>query len=287
MSAPSPGSPLIAAPGSRRLRWSQAAAVFRLELATLLRGRAAVGIAVLAAFPVLLMLLWAAGKAFHRAPLGDATLVYAAVYRGFLVAMILFFGCVAVFTGLVRREVRGRTLHYYLLTPVRRDLLIAGKYAAGVAATFLFFGASTVLSFALIYVPFLDQDPVGLRRLFLEGPGFAHLAAYLLVTFLACVGYGAVFLTFGLVFKNPVLPALLVYGWEWANFLLPPALKQISIIHYLGALTPVPVSEGPLAILAAPASPWLAAPGLLVVALALLAVSAWRVRRMEILYGED
>jgi hypothetical protein len=49
----------------------------------------------------------------------------------------------------------------------------------------------------------------------------------------------------------------------------------------------VPVSEGPFALLAAPPAPWLAVVGLLLFAGVLLALSARRVRRMEILYGED
>ena len=36
---------------------------------------------------------------------------------------------------------------------------------------------------------------------------------------LACVGYGAFFLVVGLFIRNPIVPALLLYGWEWLNFL--------------------------------------------------------------------
>jgi hypothetical protein len=30
----------------------------------------------------------------------------------------------------------------------------------------------------------------------------------------------------GLFFRNPIIPALMLYGWEWINFLLPPLLKK-------------------------------------------------------------
>ena len=45
---------------------------------------------------------------------------------------------------------------------------------------------------------------------------------------------------------------LLLYGWEWLNFLLPPLLKKVSVIHYLNSLVPVPISEGPFAVVAEP-----------------------------------
>ena len=47
-----------------------------------------------------------------------------------------------------------------------------------------------------------------------------ELFAYVAITMLACVGYGAFFLVVGLFFRNPIIPALLLYGWEWLSFLL-------------------------------------------------------------------
>ena len=52
-------------------------------------------------------------------------------------------------------------------------------------------------------------------------------------------------------------------------------------------LTPVPVSEGPFALLAEKPDPLWSLVGLLVFAAVLLALSVRRVRRMEVLYGED
>jgi len=83
------------------------------------------------------------------------------------------------------------------------------------------------------------------------------------------------------------LPALVVFGWEGIHFLLPPFLKQISVIHYLQSLCPVPVPEGPLATLADAPAPWVAVLGLLALATVLVAISAWRIRGMEIAYDES
>jgi hypothetical protein len=128
---------------------------------------------------------------------------------------------------------------------------------------------------------------MALEGFFLGGPGFVHLAGYLGIALLACLGYGAVFLAFGLWFRGPVLPALIVFGWETVNGFLPPALKKLSVCYYLNGLAPVPVAAGPFALLAENPSPWLAVPGLLLLAAALLVLSARRFRKIEVLYAED
>lgn len=268
-----------------RLRVAQALAVYRLELRRLLRGPGALGLAALAALPVF---PFAILTFVHREQaLAFATLNFAHVFQGFAVPMVIFFGCVVVFTGLVRREQRERTLHHLLLTPVRREVLLAGKYAAGLTASFALFGGGVLAAFALAYVPFLGADPQGLQRFFLAGPGWSHLAAYLAVTFLACLGYGAVFLALGLVFRSPIVPALAVLGWEAIHGLLPPLLKKLSVFEYLHALFPVPVAAGPFALLAEDPSPGVAIAGLLLLAATLVALSVVRFRRIELQYGEE
>jgi hypothetical protein len=140
----------------------------------------------------------------------------------------------------------------------------------------------------LLYFPHFSSQSL---RYFTEGRGLGQLLAYAGITMLACVGYGAFFLVVGLFVRNPIIPALLLYGWEWLNFLLPPFLKKISVIHYLNSLSPVPVSaavkEGPLAVIAEPTPAWISIPSMLVVTLIVLVVAGYRTRHMEIRYGND
>ena len=79
---------------------------------------------------------------------------------------------------------------------------------------------------------------------YLHGAGWHHIAAYLGVTALACLGYGSVFLAAGLLFRNPIIPAATVLLWESANLFLPAALKKISVIFYLQSLCPVVARAG-------------------------------------------
>lgn len=273
---------------SRDLPWAvwrrQALAILRLELRRSFLSKRALGLFALALMPVLSVgARWVHLVVTGRAgDVAESTSGFGITFQAFILHFVIFLGCVSIFGNLVRREVLDRTLHYYFLTPVRRELLVAAKYVTGLLVAFLLFGSSTAVSFFLAYAP--DQ---GAEAFFLHGPGLGHLAAYLLVTFLACVGYGAMFLTLGFFFKSPAIPALVLFGWEWLHFLLPPLLKKFSVIHYLQSLCPVPISEGPLAILSDAPSPWVAIPGLLLLSVLLVAVSAWRVRKMEIMYEED
>ena len=210
--------------------------------------------------------------------------VYALIYGGLILRTLVFFGCAWIFMNLFRGEVVDRSLHYYFLSPVRREVLVLGKYLSGMIAAIIMFGISTVGSMLIL---FFGIFPSQSADYFLDGVGASHLLAYLSVTTLACIGYGAVFLIVGLFFRNPIVPGLVLYGWEWINFLLPPLLKKISVIHYLQSLVPVPMSEGPFAVLAEPTPAWISVPSLLLFTGVVLVLSGLHIRRMEISYAGE
>jgi ABC-type transport system involved in multi-copper enzyme maturation permease subunit len=276
------------APRPPALPWGlyrrQVAAILGLELKKGFFGRRSAALYGLAALPVAILAVRALlpGVIDDPADLGEAAKGFAILFQTLLLRGVFFFGCIAIFGNLIRREMLERTLHYYFLSPVRREVLLTAKFLTGLLVAATLFGGSTAASFLLAYAPYRGVD-----AFFLHGPGLGHLLAYLGVAFLACLGYGAVFLAFGFFAKSPAIPAVAVFGWEGINFLLPPFLKKISIIYYLQGLSPVPLSEGPFAILADAPSPWLAVPGLLLLTALLLALSSWKVRRLEISYEED
>jgi hypothetical protein len=146
------------------------------------------------------------------------------------------------------------------------------------------FCSLTIVAMLLLYLPRFSTQAV---RFFLDGQGLTQLFTYAGITLLACVGYGAFFMVVGLFVRNPIIPALLLYGWEWLNFLLPPLLKKISVVHYLNSLVPVPVSEGPFAVIADPTPAYIAIPSLVLVTAVVLVIASVRIRRMEIRYGSD
>ena len=88
----------------------------------------------LAAGPVVLTLLhWLIGtsRGAGRHTLGEDSLVFAGLFHFYYLRLGIFFGCVGIFSNLFRGEMLEKTLHYYSLTPLRRELLVAGKYVAG------------------------------------------------------------------------------------------------------------------------------------------------------------
>lgn len=275
------------APRSDFALWRrQTVAVMRLELRKNFLSRRALLLYLLAGLPLALLALLDLFPP-NADEFNDFSLlstIYAAIYNGLILRTLLFFGCAWVFMNLFRGEVVDRSLHYYFLAPARREVLVVGKYLSGLVTTIVMFGTATVGSMLLLYFARFYSEST---RYFFEGPGLKQLLVYLAITVLACVGYGAIFLVVGLFFRNPIIPALLFYGWEWINFLLPPLLKKVSVIHYLDSLRPVPMSEGPFAVLAEPTPAWISVPSLFIFTVAVLALASFYIRRMEISYAGE
>jgi ABC-type transport system involved in multi-copper enzyme maturation permease subunit len=226
-----------------------------------------------------------------RDSLAKDSVIFATVFQFFYLRLAIFFGCVGIFTNLFRAEMLEKSLHFYLLSPIRREVLLIGKYLAGLIATVTIFTTGTALQLAALL---WHLDPVE-RHDYLQGPGWHHIAAYLGVTALACLGYGSVFLTAGMLFRNPIIPAVVVLQWEFINLFLPGMLKKISVIFYLQSLCPVvaPPDQDlplPLRLLISSAEPVgavAAIAGLSVVTLGVLAFAAMQARKLEINYSTD
>jgi len=218
-------------------------------------------------------------------------LIFAGVFQFFYLRLAIFFGCVGVFTNLFRGEMLDKSLHFYLLTPVRREVLAVGKYLAGLVATVVIFCGSTFLQLAALSLHFEGNEIAE----YLSSGGWGHVASYIGVTAAACVGYGGIFLAAGLLFKNPIIPAAIVLVWENLNLFLPAALKKVSVIFYLQSLSPVipPTDAGMstiqklLVTAAEPVRPVWAVVGLLTVTILVLAVAARKARKLEINYSTD
>lgn len=265
----------------------QIGAILQLELKKSFLSRRAWWVYLLALAPVLIAGLH---SLLHRSrcSIPSDNMAFAGTFQVFYLKLGIFFGCVGIFANLFRSEMLEKTLHYYLLAPVRREVVLVSKYLAGLAASIIFFAGSVALSFLLISAHFGAEY----QEFIFHGPGLAQLGWYVLVSVLACVGYGAVFLLAGLLLRNPLIPAAAVWVWESINPFLPPLLKKFSVIFYLQSLSPVQIPvrhTGLLQMLVVATDPtpaWLAITGLLAVSLLVLALGAMRVRRLEISYGE-
>jgi ABC-type transport system involved in multi-copper enzyme maturation permease subunit len=262
----------------------QIAVLARQEVGRSLLGRRVLPILLLALMPLGIALLRALFlPESQRAHPGHTTTEFAQIFHFFLLRFIAFFATALLFVKLFRGEMLERSLHFHLLAPVRREVLAVGKYVGGLISAALAMAATVALTWVLFYVP---HGSLGFSYI-ASGRGLGELAAYVGITVLACAAYGALFLLAGLFVKNPMVPAMLFLGWELLTPFLPGYLKALSIVHYLGSLEPVPVSQGPFALLAQPVPGWLAVLALVAISLGLLALAAWRTRALEITYSVD
>src|SRR5450755_428293 len=269
------------------LWFTQVLAVLRLEMRKTFLSKRGFWIYILAFLPVLLFTTRSIVQIkMHRAgDFGQDTNVFATTFQLFYLRLAVFFGCLGIFMNLFRGEVLDKSLHYYFLAPIRREVLLAGKFLAGVIATCLIFTTSTALQIAGLYWyhgwgVFSDY--------LMNGNGLSHMAGYLGATILACIGYGSIFLAAGVVFRNPLIPAAAILVWESINSFLPSLLQKFSVIYYLKSLCPIQIIPesvtffAMLSINVDPMPAYIAIPGVLLVAAAVLVAASFQVRRMEI-----
>ena len=267
---------------------SQFMAILRIEIRKNLWMRRTIWIYLLAFIPAVIFGIHALTNPNDGTySLEEDTRVLAYVFQIFYLRVGIFFACMGLFTWLFRGEVVEKSLHYYFLSPVRRQILVAAKFVAGLITTSLVFGGSILLCFTFVYG---RLGHAGQAFVF-NGPGFSQLMSYLLVTVLACLGFGSIFLALSLVFKNPILPGLVVLLWETFHAVAPSLLQKLSVSFYLKQLAPVTIPpEGKMAlftVIAEPVSPWLAIPGLICLSAVILIFACMRIRRTEISYLAD
>jgi ABC-type transport system involved in multi-copper enzyme maturation permease subunit len=272
-----------------RLFASQISILVRTEVRRNLFTRRRIGFHLLAWIPVLFLL---AHNIFDRhdidpAQIENDTLVLAGTIQLYYFRLGIFFACMGIFTWLFRGEMVQRTLHYQFLVPVRKEVLVIGKFLAGAIISIALFETAVFACFCLTYSRFGSAG----RYYVFDGPGLSQLGSYLLATALACLGYGAVFLALSLLFKNPIIPGAMLLGWETIAPIFPSWAQRLSVTFYLKHLCPVNLpTDSPLAIftiVAEPVSPFIAILGLLCLTLAILTLSCFLIHRLEVTYTAE
>jgi ABC-2 family transporter protein len=269
------------------LWWIQAQRLTRIEVRRNLFSWKASWIYFLAFIPTFIILVHVIVDRYSPSTMSEDTSILAGIIQFYYIRLGVFFGCLGIFSRLIRGEMIERSLHFYLLSPVRREVLLLAKFAAGSISALLLFGTAILVNFALMYSSF---GAAGHDYVF-NGPGLGQLEAYLLIIALACLGYGAVFLLLSMIFRNPTPAAMLVLGWEAINPVLPSLLQKLSVASYLRHLMPVNVAaEGIFALLTVqtePVSGWAATLGLLALIGVVLCYSCYRIRTLEIRYTTE
>ncbi len=272
-----------------RLFASQISILVRNEVRRNLFTRRRIGFHLLAWIPVLFLATHFIFSRYHTesSSIEDDTFVLASIIQVYYFRLGIFFACMGIFTWLFRGEMVQRTLHYQFLVPVRKEVLVVGKFLAGAIISIALFEAAVIACFCLIYARFGAEG----RAYVFDGPGLGQLGAYMLATALACLGYGAVFLALSLLFKNPIIPGAMLLGWETIAPIFPSWAQHLSVAFYLKHLCPVKLPiEGPMAIftiVAEPVSPFVAVFGLLCLTVAILVLSCFLIHHLEITYTAE
>jgi ABC-type transport system involved in multi-copper enzyme maturation permease subunit len=276
---------MTAARADLRLWRAQAWAVAEQGLWRGLASSAGFGIYASALLPSLIALLHARFAGNHT--FAQEAQMVSGLFQIYYLRVAVFVGCLGVFTRLFRGEMAERTLHHAFLAPLRREVLVVGKFLGAVLWTALAYG----LGFAVFF--FLHWAHLGEAgsEYLLRGGGLSALAAYESAILFAVLGFGAVFLLIGLLFRNAGVPALAILAWETGSGILPAWFQKLSVTHYLRAFVPLDLpADGPLALFGVatePVSPAAAIVSLTGLAAVLLVVACWRVRRLEINYSTD
>jgi ABC-type transport system involved in multi-copper enzyme maturation permease subunit len=271
-----------------RLFASQISVLVRNEVRRNLFTRRRIWVYLLALIPVIIILIhYFLDKNASPSQLEEDTFVLAGIVQLYYLRLGIFFACMGIFTWLFRGEMVERTLHYQFLVPVRKEVLVVGKFLAGAIISIALFEAALLACFYLTYSRLGSTG----RSYVLDGPGLSQLGSYLLVTALACAGYGAMFLALSLLFKNPIIPGAMLMGWEAFAPIFPAWAQRLSVTFYLKHLCPVKLPvDGPMAIftiVAEPVSSFIAIFGLLCLTVAILVISCFLIHRLEVTYTAE
>lgn len=278
-------APGIDWPLVRRQLWG----VLRMELRSTLFSKRMLATLFLAFAPVALVAVWALTPLPQEMAEGpmDTVKLFSVFFVPYL-GVSVFLSCLIVFMSSFRNELQEKTLHYYYLSPIRREVVVVAKYLAGLAAVVGIYVVGTALYYLLMVIPWGFGE---LSRHMLRGPGLGNLTTYVGLSVLCCIGYGAIFLLSGLLIRNPVVVAILVWIWEGLVPLLPVFLKKFTIGHYIQSMYPIPVQARGLfelfAVFAEPTPTYVAVPSLILVSVGFLALACWRARAMEVSYGGE
>ena len=173
--------------------------IAKIEVGRALFSRRSFAVYLLVAMPLALMLLRAL---FMPSGLRDnsthAVTEFAEVFHIFFLRFVVFFANAMIFVRLFRGEILERSLHYTLLAPVRRNVLVTGKYLGGVLSANLILLPTAVLTYGLVYLP----HGAGGLEIMMSASSLGHLFKYLLIVVLACCAYGSFFMLAGLFFRT-------------------------------------------------------------------------------------
>ncbi|MCZ6680695.1 MAG: ABC transporter permease subunit [Candidatus Poribacteria bacterium] len=196
-----------------------------------------------------------------------------------LIYMMLVIVLIALFygTAIIADEVDGRTVTYLFMRPLRKARILLSKFLAYWVGSIALVAPSHLISTLII-----STDPK-MRESLLFQIGLS--CKYIGVISLGLLVYGAIFSTFGVRFKHPVLwGSIVAFGWEKILLVVPGNIKKFSAVHYLLSIYPrykLPAHPIKEMLGEYPPEPWLGFVMLVVITVLFLYLSIWMFQRRE------
>src|SRR6266404_7701819 len=116
--------PRIARAASWSLWLRQIRAIFRLEIRKNFFGKRSILIYLLAFLPVFILGMLALIAPPKTRNFVNLSMIFAWIYGALILRTVVFFGCAWIFMNLFRGELVDRSLHYYFLSAMRREVLV-------------------------------------------------------------------------------------------------------------------------------------------------------------------
>src|SRR5215469_14978105 len=123
----------------------QIAAILRMDLRKNFLSRRGIWIYLLAFAPALLITLHVILDRRQSGSIRQDTEILAGIFQLFYLRFGIFFGCLGIFTWLFRGEIIEKSLHYYFLAPVKREVLLVGKFVGGLITSATLFGTGVLI----------------------------------------------------------------------------------------------------------------------------------------------
>lgn len=218
-----------------------AGASFLLSTRRMRRSKFLWGNLFTAAIPLLIVSAWGLSGYRNLNNINTAHVVYEMFLRTLFLHYIVFFVGGLFGFAVMRQEFDDQTLHYLLLQPIGRWVLIAGKLAACMVLASGICIASLWLTYLLMTLPKFGLGAV-VADLFGEEGRFLILVKESLVIILALLAYSTIGMLMGSFFKSTFY-ALVILAWETGLPYMPVALKYWTVMFYVQSLLPEKLAE--------------------------------------------
>jgi len=206
--------------------WRYVKASCSHALVMTLRRRSAVLAAAVSLTPVLIPLALAFLSEAQYAE--DGSRIFRRMVEGLYLGAVtpllgLFFGCM-----LIGEDIESQTIPYVLTRPIPRSALVIGKYLA-------FMTISVTVVLPAIALMFAACTALG--SISFSAAGIKLLTHYCGVAIMSLVGYGALCMLFGTLFKRPIIVGVVVvFGWQRLALYVPGFIDFFTIEKYVQML---------------------------------------------------